>query len=116
MDAGSKSARNRPLEGLARLISAMTGGERLRSAPTKSRTAPPDLASSLISCSERRAFAAATSARFAATMRSRMVTLLRGLQLLGEGDELLELVLGRAALDHLHRALHARLVRLREAG
>src|SRR4051812_22062549 len=83
----------------------MTAGCFFCNAAIKSRTGPSGLGWG------RRAFASATSRRFTSRMRSRTFTASFPFQLLREGDELLHLLLRRAALDHLaclrDAALHA---------
>jgi len=62
------------IDGLAFLISAITAGRLARSAPTKSRTADAERACAFTVSSDARSRAAAISARFASTMRSRTLT------------------------------------------
>src|SRR3954470_17269635 len=109
MAAGSNCVRSTPLLGLAFLISAMTAASPratlARKAAAKPRGASWPPASSCRSPALRRERAAAISSRLTSTMRCRMSDM--GLELLGDGDELLQPGLRRAAGHGLARTLHA---------
>src|SRR3954463_3447240 len=108
MSAGSNSSRSTPLLGLAFLISAITAARPaaifVRKAPSKSRVSTRLSASSRTTSSDFFFFAAATSSCLTATILSRMLSLMSARQLPGNGDQLLQLRLGGAGLQHLARA------------
>src|SRR5258708_23827978 len=112
MRAGSKSARMRPLLGLARLISAMTAGipEAIfaRSACSNPRGAPAARASPLISPAGTLDFASSIWRRLAARMRSSTwetsARLGRGAR---EAHQLVELGAGSARCERLTGECHA---------
>src|SRR3954469_13516656 len=108
MSAGMKSGRITPLLGLAFFTSAITAGLPAaifaRSAPSKSRVSTRLSASSRTASSDFFFFAAATSSCLTATILSRMLSLMSARQLPGNRDQLLQLRLGGAGLQHLARA------------